>query len=601
VRVLMGGDPKSLVCVGGTVKTARTYPLDEATRQASDSALIVPSLMTAKEGMNKDGKPSHRCLDNTGERRFLVIEFDSFKSKDDQASILMFLSEFAPLCAVVDSAGKSLHGWFYCSGQSEAELWRFMRVAVLLGADPVPWSRCQMVRMPEGLRDNGERQSLRYFDGSKVGSEEWNIKALLKWERKHRTPPPELPPPLPGGVEAYYDGKRFLLDNDRDFVPMDRTSIRKHLELRGFNEPDPIICKIQTERYVKYRGPLAGRDRGLVSFNGDLLLASTSPKVIEAVPGDWPTIDRFLRALLCGDEHGDAQLKAFMGWLHVARKAMLARSRRPGQALILPGPVRSGKTQCIKQIIVPSMGGREARPYKHLTGGTNFNSDLIGAEVQVIDDPPSPRIEARRALGEGIKQALFTNSIHVEGKHRDAFYFDPLWRIVIAVNDDPESLRVLPPLSEDLADKLMILKCWKAIELRDEEFERWQAAIAAELPAFLAAVESHEIAPENSDARCGVAWVRHPDIVDAISELAPERQLRGMIDTLAQTNDFDLPWEGTATELKGRLHECPFTQASAKTLLGNWVAATGVYLGRLAGNGVEKLPLLDGTQRWRIT
>ena len=43
-----------------------------------------------------------------------------------------------------------------------------------------------MVRMPEGLRDNGKRQSLRYFDRSKIGSEEWNIKGLLKWERQNR-------------------------------------------------------------------------------------------------------------------------------------------------------------------------------------------------------------------------------------------------------------------------------------------------------------------------------------------------------------------------------------------------------------------------------
>ena len=48
--------------------------------------------------------------------------------------------------------GKSLHGWFSCLGEDEEKLRRFMRYSAVLGADPATWTRCQFVRMPDGLR-----------------------------------------------------------------------------------------------------------------------------------------------------------------------------------------------------------------------------------------------------------------------------------------------------------------------------------------------------------------------------------------------------------------------------------------------------------------
>lgn len=402
---------------------------------------------------------------------------------------------------------------------------------------------------------------------------------------------------------AFYDGARFYLDNGRDYVPMDGRSIKSHLKLRKLGPVEEVVCKIQADRYVKYIGALAGKSRGVYESNGDLLLASTSPQMIQARPGNFPTIQKFITDLFGGDDHAESKVEAFLGWLAVARRAMLEGKRRPGQALVLAGPIACGKTQLIKQIIVPAMGGREAKPYKYLSGKTNFNGDLIGAEVLVIDDEAaSTRIENRRALGDGIKTCLFASSVRIEGKFKNGFNFAPLWRIVIAVNDQPEALMVLPPLSHDLADKLMILKCQKSLELADSEFELWQATIAAELPAFLDLVENYEIRQENSDGRCGVKSFYHPDVVDAIAELSPEHQLRTLIDALEFSGGIELPWDGTSSALKSLLTApSSSVRLDSDRLLGNWSAACGVYLSRLVGNGVEKLPLRDGDQRWRIS
>lgn len=425
---------------------------------------------------------------------------------------------------------------------------------------------------------------------------------------KEANPIPEDEPEddLNPAKRFYYDGTRYYLDSGREFVPMDQKSVSRHLKQCGLVTHEMIdgtICDIQTENFIKYCGPLAGRRRGVYESNGDLLLASSNPRIIPSKPGNFPTILGFIKTLFSGDEHATTQIESFLGWLKIARLAMLEGKRRPGQALVLAGPVACGKTQLIKQIVTPSMGGREAKPYKFLSGKTGFNADLLGAEVLVIDDEAaSTRIEQRRALGDGIKTSLFASSVRIEGKFRTGFDFAPLWRIVIAVNDQPEALMVLPPLSVDLADKLVILKCWKALELSDEDFEIWQATIAAELPAFLYDVENFDITQDRVDGRCGVKSFYHPEVVEAISELSPEHQLRSMIDALEAAGGIALPWEGTSSALRGILTASgsPVRQ-DAERLLGNWSAACGVYLARLDGKGVEKLKLLDGNQVWKVS
>jgi hypothetical protein len=119
--------------------------------------------MTAIVGLTKGGKQSKHSLSNTGPRRFLVCEFDS-GSPDDQASLLIHLGEFAPLVCIVHSGGKSLHGWFFVQDQPEDRILNFFRYAVSVGADPATWTRSQFCRMPDGLREDGNRQCVFFLN-----------------------------------------------------------------------------------------------------------------------------------------------------------------------------------------------------------------------------------------------------------------------------------------------------------------------------------------------------------------------------------------------------------------------------------------------------
>ncbi len=184
VAELFPGDP--LLCCGWSKTQCSTRSRSQWGSKIQNLQFIVPSPMSRQWGRTKiDKHLSQRCLDNTGPRHYLVVECDFTESSsvgplvkrlgtqgvtpiEMCAAVLWELSKYGPLTMIVHSGGKSLHGWFHCLGVPEDHLLRFMRLAVSLGADSATWTRCQLVRMPNGLRPtkNGlrTRQQVIYFD-----------------------------------------------------------------------------------------------------------------------------------------------------------------------------------------------------------------------------------------------------------------------------------------------------------------------------------------------------------------------------------------------------------------------------------------------------
>jgi hypothetical protein len=153
IDALFAGDP--WLCVGRADWQFYTARREWWRNKLSERALIVPSPMSAEKGCTKQGKLSYHSEDNTGPRRFLVVEFDR-GTLDEQAAIIFHLAQYAPLALVVFSGSKSAHSWFWCQHQSEGKLTRFFNYATSLGADPKTWSRSQFVRMPDGKRTDGK-------------------------------------------------------------------------------------------------------------------------------------------------------------------------------------------------------------------------------------------------------------------------------------------------------------------------------------------------------------------------------------------------------------------------------------------------------------
>jgi len=161
VDKLFPGNP--LLCCGKSNSIFDTRTREEWRGELSRLALIVPSPMTARTGLTKDGKESAHTLSNTGARRFLVCEFDN-GSADDHAALILNLATFAPLVCALHSGGKSMHSWFFVAGQPDEKVEKFFRYAVSIGADTATWTRSQFVRSPDGTRDNGNRQTVFFLN-----------------------------------------------------------------------------------------------------------------------------------------------------------------------------------------------------------------------------------------------------------------------------------------------------------------------------------------------------------------------------------------------------------------------------------------------------
>jgi hypothetical protein len=142
----------------------RIWPDDFDGFDVSKYQFIVPNPLAALVGTNNAGDASVRCQNNILSRRYLVAEFDKEPDKANQAKLIGFLSETIPCAMVIDSGGKSLHGWFPVYDKTESEAAAFFAQAVTLGADQSIYDRAKLVRLPGGLRDGKIRQKILYFD-----------------------------------------------------------------------------------------------------------------------------------------------------------------------------------------------------------------------------------------------------------------------------------------------------------------------------------------------------------------------------------------------------------------------------------------------------
>lgn len=156
--------PDDLLCMCIAIYDAETVALHQCDCELSTLQYIVANPMTATIGRTQQGKLSPRCHRNaTKSRIYQVVEFDQGTLLEQAAILSSLHSDLVPLILVCWSGGKSLHGWFDVRKLPEEEKRIFFGEAVRLGADATLWDPCKLVRMPGGLRLNGNRQYILNF------------------------------------------------------------------------------------------------------------------------------------------------------------------------------------------------------------------------------------------------------------------------------------------------------------------------------------------------------------------------------------------------------------------------------------------------------
>jgi len=383
------------------------------------------------------------------------------------------------------------------------------------------------------------------------------------------------------------------------FVEMGAGEVRRKLKVRGFrNGPDKeagetvsqidrVLDEATESRVVDFAGEIAGTPAGVYENPGGRLLVLKSPRLIEPCdsPAGFPTIEAFLTALL-----GEGSIY-FVSWLKIAFQSLRAGERRPGHSLIFVGPPDCGKSRLQHQIITPMLGGRWADPKSYFFNKTDFNAELIGAEHLLVEEvPSSSRHEDRQYFGEKVKEVCANDGTRLHKKGVDAVTVSPFWRVSISINSNPEKLRCLPPLTDDLAEKIIMLmvkpapEFWNQFVGAQDPRKAFRNAIERELPAFAHYLLTMRIPDQIQGRRYGVQSFIPDEIAQMIFETEPEHHLLLMIDKeifregRLETGD----WEGDAEDLKQALcAEGSGVKASAGKLLV-YPSVCGQYLARLA-------------------
>ena len=417
---------------------------------------------------------------------------------------------------------------------------------------------------------------------------------------KQFNPPVELP-------QIYYAGKGgYAIAHNGGFIPLTAEGqVAQHLRAAGVekHQVPALLCRLRLENFVSYIGPVAGHPAGLhlSPDSGQPFLVTSGPRIIEGREGDFPFIATFIADLLGKGEQSEAAI----AWLRQARRNVIDGQRRPLPAAICVGPRCCGKSLLL-EVARQILGGRSASAFAALSGNTDFNGDVIGAELLVIDDEIASRDHrARTALAQGIKKYLFASHVRAHSKFREAVNMRPVHAVAIAVNDEPEHLQVLPAIDDSVADKISLFACQPArldgLDDRDEIGRR----IASELPAFVHYLDSTEHPDYLRNQRTGAAAWQSPEVLDRLQSISPEEHLRElMTQCVAVTACIESKgyWIGTAAEMEQLLRSDQVTQHSARSLL-SWNSACGSYLAKLmtAGRCEITKTTVRGNPRWRIT
>ena len=403
--------------------------------------------------------------------------------------------------------------------------------------------------------------------------------------------------PLPDLYYHYPNQDYWMPDSRAKWIRITEASAKRFLKSKGygasiesgFSDVDQALLRIQQEQNVAYANRLAGYEAGCHEMNGNKILVTESPKPIEPREGEWPLIAHILEGML--NIEPEDQRPYLFGWLKLSLEMYATGKWMAGQVVAFAGPKNSAKS-LFQGLLTEMFGGRCAIPFRYMTGGSNFNADLFQGEHLVVDDDcESIDFKARRHFGSEIKKVAVKGVHQCHGKNKDGIILQPLWRMSISLNDDPERLLVLPPIADDIDDKIMLFKVGKQpmpmpTETPEQRDVFWKALIA-ELPAFVHFLFQYEIPKELCVGRFGVKHYHHPDILQALTETAPEGRLLNLIDQrLFGSDPFGRSnreaYEFTALQLENLLtaENSPVTREARQLL--TYSTACGAYLGRLA-------------------
>jgi hypothetical protein len=375
---------------------------------------------------------------------------------------------------------------------------------------------------------------------------------------------------------AYYDNskKDYWIDMPNGWLSVHEKNMQRHLIFLGLFPgktdgghltcPESVILRIQREKRVDYAGSLAGWNKGLYPIHGKQVLVTESPKLLTPKEGDWDLVRACIESLFSLDPRQaiiwNANLKLFL-------ESLTTQCFRPRPAQFLIGPPNCGKS-FLQNRTTEIIGGRAANPWLYISGKTQFNRDLFGAEHLKVEDPNVSSNSDRNDFSNMIKQLTVNEDQSCHGKFREAVTLNPRWFITISANNELHNLSVVPSLDESMMDKMNLFLCAaEAIPpegYKDMPHADFLEKFRTQLPAYVWHLTNEfEIPKELESRRTGVAPYHHPELLNEIADQLPEIKLLDVIDANGLAKE--VPWTGSANALVCKLAVSDFDRLDPVT------------------------------------
>lgn len=375
--------------------------------------------------------------------------------------------------------------------------------------------------------------------------------------------------------DIYYDGRLYWAkgETERRFVGLTKEDLVLNLKVKhrvstkpdktGISLMDRCLVHIQQFGRVAGGAPILFCNPGVVDFFGTRLV-NTCPDAKLVKPsgdpqqwgdqGGFPFISRVLTGLFDPVE----QLDYWLAWLRYAYVNALARKPCPGQHIFLAGGPNVGKTLTNREIVGGLFGGY-VDASRFLLNRDAFNSHLFESAVWSVDDETVSDSEAsHRTFSSLVKACAANQAFQYHKKFETPLMIPWSGRIIVTLNLDYVSSRILPALDGTIMEKISFFKCAETQKWKFPAREEIRRALDTELPCFARfLVDYTPPAYTVGDTRYGVSAYHEPSLIKRAyqtSANAPIREtliefLRGWF----KENPRAGRWSGSLNELRRML------------------------------------------------
>lgn len=359
----------------------------------------------------------------------------------------------------------------------------------------------------------------------------------------------------------YFDNRNFWRKKNGIYKPMSMPELLNFFKVQcnlsakpdksGKSPVDMALNHIYNENIVEDAAPHTFRPDGPIQIMGKTHLNVYVNRAIKPVQepqkwgpeGNFPFISKLMDNLF---DPAD-QLERFLAWWKCYYTSAYTVTPTPGQNVFLMGDQGVGKTFVSQHMVGASVGGY-VDAARFLVEGGSFNSELHDQPHWCIDDETVGENQAAQSRFAAILKKMAANNLFGYNKKFQSggsVYWDG--RVIVTLNMDYVSSRLLGPMDNSSLDKICLFRCGKGIPFPSRS--ELLRIVQLELPYFLRWLldwEPPARIPRN--VRFGYDSYHEPTLLDKAhqsSKCAPFKEL--LVEFL---KDF-FKQEKTATEWRG--------------------------------------------------